>query len=143
MRKFEGLDCILLIDDEEANNFLHRMLIKKAGIDCHVQTTYNGIEAIEYLTNTGRYADEGAYPRPGIILLDINMPLMNGWEFLDEYEKLPPEQKGAIVMAMLTSSINQDDKERSELDKNVKGFISKSLTVEKLNDILKNNFKEI
>ncbi|MGZ2370522.1 response regulator [Ancylomarina sp. YFZ004] len=143
MRKFEGLDCILLIDDEEANNFLHRMMIKKAGIDTFVQTTYNGIEALEFLTCTGRYESNEAYPQPGIIFLDINMPLMNGWEFLEEYDKLPEEQKGRIVMAMLTSSLNQDDVDRSKLNIDLKGFISKPLSVAKLNEVIETNFVEI
>lgn len=143
MKKFENLDCILLIDDEESNNFLHRTMIEKAGIDCAVHTTYNGIEAIEFLTCTGRYESNEDYPQPGVIFLDINMPLMNGWEFLEEYEKLPEEQKGRIVMAMLTSSLNQDDIDRSELNSDLKGFISKPLSVAKLNDVIETNFVRI
>lgn len=143
MKKFEGLNCILLIDDEESNNFLHRMMIKKAGIDTFIQTTYNGIEALEFLTCTGRYESAKEFPQPGIIFLDINMPIMNGWEFLVEYEKLPEEQKGKIVMAMLTSSLNQDDIDRSELNSDLKGFIPKPLSVEKLNKVIEANFKLI
>lgn len=141
MKKYNGLNCILLIDDEESNNYLHQMIIKHAKIDTFVQVTYDGIEALEFLTCTGRYCDSREYPQPGIIFLDINMPKMNGWEFLEEYIKLPEEQKGKIVMAMLTSSLNQDDIDKSKLNENLKGFISKPLTAKKLMDVVNNNFQ--
>jgi len=140
MKKFKGLDCILLIDDEEANNFLHQMVIEHAKIDTFVQTTYNGVEALEFLTCTGKFSRAKDFPQPGIIFLDINMPKMNGWEFLEEYVKLPEEQKGKIVMAMLTSSLNQDDIDKSNKNTNLKGFINKPLTAAKLMTVIENNF---
>ena len=141
MKKYNGLNCILLIDDEESNNYLHQMIIKLANIDTFVQVTYDGQEALEFLTCTGRYNNAKDYPQPGIIFLDINMPKMNGWEFLEEYVNLPEEQKGKIVMAMLTSSLNQDDIDKSEKNENLRGFISKPLTSKKLMDVVNNNFQ--
>lgn len=140
MKKFKGLDCILLIDDEESNNYLHQMIIKQAKIDAHVQVTFDGLEALEFLTCSGRYEEAKEFPQPGIIFLDINMPKMNGWEFLEEYKKLPEEQKGKIVMAMLTSSLNQDDIDKSEENSNLKGFISKPLNSKKLIKVAEDNF---
>ncbi len=143
MKKYNGLDCILLIDDEMSNNYLHQIIIENAEIETFVQVAYDGIEALEFLTCTGRYEDTKDFPQPGIIFLDLNMPKMNGWEFLEEYFKLPEQQKGKIVMAMLTSSLNQDDIDKSKRDENLKGFISKPLTSEKLMDIVNNNFQQI
>lgn len=140
MKKFDGLNCILLIDDEESNNYLHKMIIQRANIDTHIQVTYDGLEALEFLTCTGRYTSTQYYPQPGIIFLDINMPKMNGWEFLKEYVNLPEEQKGKIVMAMLTSSLNQDDIDKANENTNLKGFIGKPLTTKKLMDVVENNF---
>jgi len=140
MAKFDGLDCILLIDDDESNNYLHKMVIEHSKIEAFVQVTYDGIEALEFLTCTGKFEKATKYPQPGIIFLDINMPRMNGWEFLTEYEKLPDEQKGKIVMAMLTSSLNQDDIDIAEANCNVKGFINKPLNSKKLMKVINNNF---
>ncbi len=140
MKKYDGLDCILLIDDEESNNYLHQMIIKHAKINTFVQVTYNGLEALEFLTCTGKFLSAKKYPQPGIIFLDINMPKMNGWEFLEEYENLPEEQKGKIVIAMLTSSLNQDDIDKSEKNNDLKGFIRKPLNSKKLMKIVEDNF---
>ncbi len=140
MKKIKGLECILLIDDEESNNFLNKMIIEQTGIEVFVQETHNGIEGLEFLTCTGKFSNEKKFPQPGLILLDINMPLMNGWEFLDAYNKLPDEQKGKIVMTMLTSSLNQDDIDKATLNNNVIGFISKPLTIKKLNEVIQKYF---
>ncbi len=140
MKKYKSLDCILLIDDEESNNFLNKMIIEQVGIDAHIQETYNGLEALEFLTCTGKFSSKKEFPQPGIILLDINMPLMNGWEFLEEYKKLPAEQKGKIIMAMLTLSLNQDDMARAEANKDLIKYISKPLSLEKLEAILNRYF---
>ena len=78
------LKLILLVDDDEATNFLHKIMINDAGCAQGIHVAKNGKEAIEYLTN----AIEGKYPQPDLIFLDINMPVMNGWEFLDEFEQI-------------------------------------------------------
>lgn len=127
------LSCILLVDDDEATNFLHSLIIKRAGIEAHTQVTYNGEEALEYLCSKGRYAaNTPSFPQPGVIFLDINMPNMNGWEFLEAYHQLPEEQKADIVIAMLTTSINPDDELRANEQTELSGFLKKPLTVEKV-----------
>lgn len=136
MKKIKGLKCILLIDDEEINNFLNISIIKRLGIDTHVEVAINGKLGLDYLTSSGDYANNEFYPQPGLILLDINMPLMNGWEFLEEYEKLNENQKGKHVIAMLSSSINPDDVNKANSKDDLIGFINKPLTVEKLKDII-------
>jgi len=142
LKKYKGLDCILLIDDDEANHFLTQLSIKKAKIDAHVQVVYDGVEALEYLTTTGKYASEPTFPQPGIIFLDINMPRMNGWEFLHKYEQLPVEQKGNIVIVMLTSSSNSDDIKKAEDLNELVDYLIKPLTLKKLEKIITDNFDE-
>lgn len=117
------LDCILLIDDDAATNFINQHIIKSVGIDAHIEVFENGFSALKYLsTNIGS--------QPCIILLDINMPGMNGWEFLDEYEKLSPERRSKIVLSMLSTSVNPDDEYKARERSTIKSFISKPLKKE-------------
>jgi CheY-like chemotaxis protein len=137
LRKIEGLDFILLVDDDEATNFLNQRIIRKADINADVQVAYNGKEALEFLTNTGQHAAETTLPQAGLIFLDINMPGMNGWEFLKAYKELPDEQTRRIKVLMLTTSVNPDEEKKAVDIPEVKGFIHKPLTVEKLEKAIK------
>lgn len=139
MIKYEGLDCILLIDDDTPTNFLHTMIIKRAEIDVRVQTHTSAIDALAYLTSTGPYTG-GSMIQPGIIFLDINMPAMNGWEFLDEYAKLPADQKAKITIIMLTTSLNPSDRDKAETYDDVVTFLHKPLIPNKLNDLISQYF---
>lgn len=130
------LDLILLVDDSEDDNFIHRRAITKAGIAKQVDEVYNGKEAIEYLTNSGKYASRDlAYPTPNMILLDINMPIMNGWEFLDAYNKLDDEVKAQVVVVMLTTSQSPEDLRRARALTTVADFLVKPLDVEKISSL--------
>ncbi|WP_264566463.1 response regulator [Flavobacterium sp. N3904] len=131
------INSILLIDDDMATNFVSKMLIKKAEITDHIETVLNGQQAIEYLTNTGIYhKEDGIFPKPMLILLDINMPVMDGWEFIEAYQKLDEKQKGEVIIIMLTSSLNPDDKERATHFPAVSGFRNKILTKHALDSII-------
>jgi CheY-like chemotaxis protein len=142
MLKYEGLDCILLIDDDTPTNFLHTMIIKRAGIDVIIQSHTSAIDALAYLTSTGPYEGK-AMIQPGIIFLDINMPAMNGWEFLDEYAKLPDAQKAKITIIMLTTSLNPSDRERAETYNEVVEYLHKPLILHKLEELVAAHFKQI
>jgi len=132
LKKIEGLDFILLVDDDEATNYLNQRVIRKADINATVAVANNGREALEFLTNTGKYSGSHLLPQAGLILLDINMPGMNGWEFLEAYKKLPEEQTHRIRILMLTTSTNPDEERKAVDIAEVKGFIHKPLTPEKL-----------
>jgi CheY-like chemotaxis protein len=129
------LGYVLLIDDDEPTNFLHQRMLEKHQIASRIEVAWNGEEAIELLRNK----PEGANP-PDLILLDINMPVMDGWEFLEAYEGLDESQKATIVVVMLTTSINPDDQTRAERLGYVSGYQRKPLTIQMMEEILAKYF---
>jgi len=133
------LDCILLVDDDEPTNFLHKFVIHHAGVAETVAETRSGEEALSYLQSS-TYINKSK--EPNLIFLDINMPGMNGWEFLKEYKKISDPIKRKIVILMLTTSLNPDDKELANTIPEVSGFINKPLNTEILEKILKEHFPD-
>lgn len=132
------LNCILLVDDDEPTNFLNRMILQD--VDCaeNVEVVESGNEALKYLENaTGK---DGNSPLPELIFLDINMPAMNGWEFLEQYSTLDKQHKANVVIVMLTTSLNPDDREKASSMPDVSGFETKPLNPEKLKSILEKYF---
>ncbi|MFT6869594.1 MAG: CheY-like chemotaxis protein [Paraglaciecola sp.] len=131
----QKLNSILLIDDDKATNFMHTYLIKKTLVVDTVISKLNGEEAIAYLTTK----KDGEYPQPDLIFLDINMPVMNGWEFIEEYKKSNFSKKSVLII-MLTTSLNPIERKRAEKIEIISGFVTKPLTVEYLQDIVKSYF---
>lgn len=132
------LKNILLVDDDKATNFIHEILIKKMDCTEKIVVRTNGLEALEYLKTRESIGD----PQPDLIFLDINMPKMNGWEFLVEYEKLEKELQGRVILMMLTTSPNPADMDRANELNSVNGFKNKPLTREMLNEILQEHFPD-
>jgi CheY-like chemotaxis protein len=126
------LDCILLIDDNDADNEFHQIIINRMGITDNIQVAEDGVEAITYLTSENNVM-------PELIFLDINMPRMNGWEFLEEYKKLGLKKKQIIIL-MLTTSVNPEDRERAQRIEEVTGFRVKPLTQAMFKEILESYF---
>ncbi len=95
----------------------------------------SGFKALEYLTTEV----DGIYPQPALIFLDVNMPAMDGWEFLEKYHELPEDQRGNVVVFMLTTSLDPNDKQKSD-QLGAAGFIRKPLTAEQVKKIVAENF---
>lgn len=129
----QKLDKILLIDDSEADNFFHKRVIKKADVSTSIIVKYNGQEALDYLTTK----EGDKYPQPNLVFLDINMPGMDGWEFLEHYNKLPGEQKADVIICMLTTSIADRDREKSTNYGDLNAYQNKPLTEKKLMELIK------
>jgi CheY-like chemotaxis protein len=132
----QKLNCILLIDDDEAANFINEMVIHEAGCAEKVVTVQSGIDAIEYLKSR----ENNAYPRPDLMFVDINMPAMNGWEFLEMYGTPDKQHQARVVIVMLTTSLNPDDAEKAKKIAEVDDFKNKPLTVDALKEILNHYF---
>jgi CheY-like chemotaxis protein len=130
--------CILLIDDDEATNFIHQRVIKKASFAEKVIVAKNGAEALEILNSK----EDDFLPQPDVIFLDINMPVMDGWQFLQEYQKLHDDSKGKVILVMLTTSLNPDDKDRASSIPVVNGFKNKPLSESMLQAILDEYFAD-
>lgn len=141
MKKYKALDCILLIDDDHVTNFIHTKAIARSQVKAHVKVTESAQEALEFLAASDNVTEFTTSPRPGIILLDINMPGMNGWEFLEEYQKLSAMQKARIIIVMLTTSLNPDDEARAKSNKEVLRFMTKPLRPEMIDEIASQFFE--
>jgi CheY-like chemotaxis protein len=122
---------ILIIDDDEINNFIAAKLINKIPPKAIVNTCLNGQDGIDFVKSKLDKQDE----MPDIIFLDINMPVMNGWEFLEEYEKIKSQIQKSICINMLSSSVYNDDITKAESFDTVQKFISKPLTVDKIQSL--------
>ncbi|WP_232341324.1 response regulator [Hymenobacter ginkgonis] len=106
-------------------------------ITAQVQGALNGQEALDVLATSCTTPD--APTCPALILLDVNMPVMNGFEFLTAYRQLPLAQQQAIVIVMLTTSLHARDVERAQ-ELPVAGFLNKPLTADKIAKILTDYF---
>ncbi len=140
MPKIKDLECVLLIDDDKPTNLIHKKVIEKTGLGVEVQALTSAREALDFLTSTGKYENTVEMSRPGIIFLDINMPGMNGWEFMEAYQQLSDNQKARIVVIMLTTSLNNSDRERALRDKNITTFYHKPLRANMVMDLVNQHF---
>ena len=137
------LSCILLIDDDEPTNYLNSHVLTEANCADHIEVARGAQDALDFLTSSGKYKQEHIkHPAPDLIFLDINMPAMDGWEFLERYNSLTDGQKGKVVVVMLTTSLNPDDEQKAKETRHVSGFANKPLTQQMLDDIIKEHFPE-
>ena len=118
---------ILLVDDSEADRYLMIRLLQKLGHEGRLFEAENGQEAIEFLRNReeqiAKYGQE--FP-PLLVFLDINMPLLNGFEFLKEFDGLRvPLDYDSVVILMVTSSSRDTDRSRADAFDFVGGYVEK------------------
>jgi CheY-like chemotaxis protein len=123
---------VLLVDDDEINNFISIKLIRKVLNNAEIMACLNGKFAIDQLMNLQETEPEKL---PDYILLDINMPIMNGWEFLEMYNRLniDPARKSKIYI--ISSSVFSNDINKAKSYPLVKDFISKPLNVDKIKEL--------
>ncbi|MGI4865011.1 MAG: response regulator [Janthinobacterium lividum] len=130
------LTSVLLVDDDSTTNYLNSLLFKRLDITQHLFVAENGREALATLSQTCPSPTPSC---PALILLDINMPVMNGIEFLEAYQHLPLTQRQAIVVVLLTTSVSPRDLTRVE-NLPIAGTLTKPLTESKLTSLLQQYF---
>ncbi len=139
MRK---INCVLLVDDSISTNFYNKKIIELSGEVNNVYEAENGLEALDYIHQRGKF-NSASYPRPNIIFLDINMPKMDGFEFLENYAKLPQKKRADMLIVFLTTSNWTKDKIKAIESGLVYDFIEKPLKEEdlrKIKNYYQNNF---
>lgn len=117
-------ETVMVIDDSEPDQFLVAMVLRKYHADISVIQAYNGQEALDKLSSCGQ--------QPDVALLDVNMPRMDGFEFLEEYAKLPGQHMNVVV---LSSSNNSKDIERALSYEFVKKYSIKPFSITLLGEL--------
>lgn len=122
----------MLIDDNEIDNLINQKMLEGTNFAERIYVYTSGRSALEYLKNLERNGFIDKKLIPDVIFLDINMPLMDGFQFLAEFELLGKDIIQKSKIAMLTTSINPSDKSMSDKSKFVTSFITKPLSEESL-----------
>jgi CheY-like chemotaxis protein len=123
------LKKVILIDDDQVNNFVCESIIRKEEFADEVISFEWAEDALEYLQEE---SEKGRSHFPDLIFLDINMPGMDGWSFIEEYRKLPPTATRHCSLFMLSSAVDRKDILTAKSNQYVKEFFSKPLSPEVL-----------
>jgi CheY-like chemotaxis protein len=134
------IPCTLLVDDDETTNFLNQALLRRLAVTDTILVAGNGQEALDLLHI--HCASVASPTCPALILLDMKMPRMNGLEFLQAYTQRPLTDNPAVIIIMLTTSLNPQDVARMQ-DLPIAGYLTKPLTREKIDQLLQQHFDYI
>ena len=128
------IDLVMLIDDNETDNFISKRIIEITEFAKRVEVKNSGQHALEYLSEHANDTDQ----LPSLIFLDINMPVMDGFMFLYEFENLPEPVREKCRVIILSSSDNKRDIDKIINNKSVIQYITKPLTQNVLEEIKAN-----
>ncbi|HLC83443.1 MAG TPA: response regulator [Bacteroidia bacterium] len=132
MEEERPINLVALIDDDEIANFIGKKVIEKTQLVKQIKVFSGGQVAIDFLTKNAKHPNL----LPEIILLDLNMPGMDGFEFLAEYIRLKPEIGKKINIYVVSSSLSYSDHDRIRNINNVSDFIVKPISEEKFTKIV-------
>ena len=126
---------VMLIDDNEIDNFINQKMIEGCNFADKVYVHTSARSALEFLQNIERNEN---FPReliPQVIFLDISMPMMDGFQFLDEFKKLSGNIRDGLKIMLLTSSINPLDQQKSTSIPAIANYMNKPLTKDHLSNL--------
>lgn len=126
---------VLCVDDDTISLTISQLLLKRTGFAQEVHTAIDGSEALEYFERLFAEEADPVAAAPELILLDINMPVMNGWEFLQEYNPRFRDKLTNTHIVILSSTIDPEDFALAKQYPVVAQFISKPLSVENLEEL--------
>jgi CheY-like chemotaxis protein len=125
-----NLQRILLIDDDAGNNTVSRIFLKRVVLETEIVAFTDPEKGLEYIVS-----EYTAKPVNTILLLDINMPVLSGWDVLDKFTDMVDDIKKYFTIFILTSSINVEDKQRAAAHPLVNAYIEKPMTIGLLKSI--------
>lgn len=129
---------VLCVDDDSISLTISQLLLKRTGFAADVDTAIDGSDALDYFEKLFAANSSPAEAAPELILLDINMPVMNGWDFLQEYMPLYASRLPATKIVILSSTIDPEDFALAKQYPVVIQFISKPLSIENLDELKSN-----
>lgn len=129
---------VLCVDDDSISLTISQLLLKRTGFAMEVVTAIDGSDALEYFDTLFTEETNPIENAPELILLDINMPVMNGWEFLQAYVPLYTEKLANTKIVILSSTIDPEDFALAKQYPVVVQFISKPLSIENLEELKQN-----
>ena len=132
MRVKKRLKSLMLIDDHYPTNYYHKLIIKETGCTENLITKESAIDALEYFKSV----DNKNIYAPNLVFLDIHMPKMTGWEFVEKYASLPSQNKAEHIIVLLSTTFHKTENERIETNPDISGFIIKPLTKESLLELI-------
>lgn len=119
-------EIICIVDDDQIFQLTTTKILEKVGNAKKILTFSNGEQACEFLTDNNGNKEV----LPDVIFLDINMPLMNGWQFLDEYTKIKPTLSKNITIYMVSSSVSDIDIEKASRNSNIASYYIKPVSID-------------
>ncbi|MBU3010120.1 response regulator [Polaribacter vadi] len=133
---------ILLVDDDESTNRFHQIVINRLEITNKITFARNGKKALDYLLSKEEFAGNKEFVQPEFIIIDLNMPVMSGFRFVELYMETENFKKHKPKIIVLSTSLIPEEKEKIEANKDIFMFLNKPLTKDVIVSVLVGNYIE-